>query len=217
MGIGRREFLKFVGMALAGTSIDPATRVFAQGDYFVNQALGLGFIKPAGWMIEAFEDFSHIIEGTIYTDPKVQGAVAADSHKLVAVVSKYGSTSKAGYPERFTPAVAIHVESATDNEELGGLESLMRDAEVLFQRILEDFEMLQNVEALSISKCRAYRFKARFHFRHRKLEPMPVDMVFYVIDAANGRHYTVQGMDSPYIGEGAQRELDRFFSSLRLV
>jgi hypothetical protein len=75
MGIGRREFLQVsLGWPWRGALSIPPRAFSRKGDYFVNQALGLGFIKPAGWMIEAFEDFSHIIEGTIYTDPKVQAA-----------------------------------------------------------------------------------------------------------------------------------------------
>jgi hypothetical protein len=52
MGIGRRDFLKFVGMALAGIVVDPLRAIAVNGNYYVNMRLGLGFEKPDGWRLE---------------------------------------------------------------------------------------------------------------------------------------------------------------------
>jgi hypothetical protein len=71
MGIGRREFLKFVTSALAGSVFAPTAAVFTNNDYYVNQRLGLGFLKPTAWFFEGFRDFSQARNDTIWADERM--------------------------------------------------------------------------------------------------------------------------------------------------
>jgi hypothetical protein len=49
MGVGRREFLKIVGLAFTGTMIDPSLAVVTNKDVYVNKKLGILFYKPSDW------------------------------------------------------------------------------------------------------------------------------------------------------------------------
>ncbi len=47
MGIGRREFLRLTGLALAGLAIDPLKAVAINDNIYVNKKLGILFKKPS--------------------------------------------------------------------------------------------------------------------------------------------------------------------------
>jgi len=60
MGLGRREFMKLAGMALAGTMIDPLKAIGFNKNYYVNKKFGLILEKPEGWNILSYKDFGKL-------------------------------------------------------------------------------------------------------------------------------------------------------------
>src|SRR5688572_10384609 len=65
VGIGRREFLKFVGTgltALASTASPAATSI---GDLYINRKLGIAFRKPTGWHFDDLREMGLIKAGQL--------------------------------------------------------------------------------------------------------------------------------------------------------
>lgn len=58
MKLHRRAFMKSSGIAITGAVTAPISAAVANDDYYMNERLGLGFIKPSNWHIDAFKDFS---------------------------------------------------------------------------------------------------------------------------------------------------------------
>jgi hypothetical protein len=131
------------------------------------------------------------------------------------IVSKYPMAGVG--PERFSPGVVIYLSSVRAQEGLGTFAQIVNTAIEVYQRHLEQFVVLDAPRNVHISKCEAYRAKARFLFRHQRAEPTLVDMDGLFINHADGRSYTIHMFDSPYVGEDAQSELRHFVESLHLV
>src|SRR3989338_2782552 len=62
MGLGRRDFLRLVSLALVGTTMDPLESLKIHDDYYINKKLGLLFEKPADWGYISVADFGKLKE-----------------------------------------------------------------------------------------------------------------------------------------------------------
>ena len=49
MGIGRGEFIRLTGLALAGLAVDPLQSVITYNDTYINKRFGILFEKPSTW------------------------------------------------------------------------------------------------------------------------------------------------------------------------
>jgi hypothetical protein len=49
LGIGRREFLRLTGLAIAGLVVNPLQAVITSNNVYVNKKLGILFQKPESW------------------------------------------------------------------------------------------------------------------------------------------------------------------------
>jgi hypothetical protein len=215
MGIGRRQFLKFVATALGGMAVDPVKAIALNGDYYVNTRLGLGFIKPSEWRFDAFKDFGTMLEGQI-----IEG-LEADAEEefrrdhtstLVATISKYDDSVA-----RFSPSITVF-KNREDRESLGcqSFEPLVWDAIDGFAALLKDYEVVEAPTRCKFSNCTSIRFKSRWLFEHRRIQPTVIDDETLIIDQGSVL-YTIHLYDSPYTGDTTSREFCRFVKSLRIA
>ena len=65
MGIGRRNFLRLIGLALTGLTIDPLQAVITNDDLYINKKLGILFYKPTNWGFLNTKDFGKLKDDQI--------------------------------------------------------------------------------------------------------------------------------------------------------
>jgi hypothetical protein len=215
MGIGRREFLKFVATALGGIVIDPLTPFIVNGDYYVNTTLGLGFIKPSAWKFDLFKDFASILEGQIFQgiEDDAEDEVRRDqASTLVATISKYGDDVA-----RFSPSITVF-KNREDREmlESQNIELLVWDAIDGFSTLLKEYAVIEEPVPRTISNCPAIRFKSRWLFEHRKIEPIIIEDEALAIDQGSVL-YTIHLYDSPETGDSAPSEFRQFVRSVHIA
>jgi hypothetical protein len=213
MGIGRRDFLMFAGMAFGGVITDPLHAIAVSGNYYVNMKLGLGFAKPDKWLFDAFKDFGTLLKGQI-----VEGVSSEDEEAfrkdqtstLVAAISKYDDKYVG-----FSPSITVfkNEEDRADFESLGELVAAALSG---FSSLLKDFTVVSPPEAVQLSNCECLRMKSRWVFQHEHVPSTLIEDETLVIDQ-NPVLYTIHLYDAPSIGEMAQTEFDAFVKSLRIA
>lgn len=216
MGIGKLAFLQFVDEAVgAGSGRERVVR----GDYFVDERLGLGFVKPAHWFIRTFDDFAQLLSGQKASTASMQDDQELEEHlkTLVATISKYelvaGDTEGSG---RFSPSITVH--SNTEHRELvaSDFSAAVWLGIQYFSEILRDYVILEEPSFQAVSMCPAARYTAQFVFEHRFVAPVLVRDKTLMIDQGH-RVYTIHLYDSPTTGEAVGAEFDAFIGSLHLA
>ena len=213
MGIGRRDFVKFAGMALAGIVIDPLRVIAVNGNYYVNTGLGLGFEKPDGWRFDVFKDFATLLKGQV-----VEGVLPEDEETfrkdqastLVAVISKYDDNHLG-----FSPSITVY-KNEEDRADFGSLDELIESAVIGFSSVLKDFTVVSPPERLQLSNCQCIRLKSRWFFQHERIPSTLIEDETLVIDQ-DPVLYTIHLYDAPSIGEVARAEFEDFGRSLRIA
>jgi hypothetical protein len=216
MGIGRREFFKFVAAAFGGMAVDPLQAVAIHGDYFVNTRLGLGFVKPRNWALEAFRDFASELKGQIIQglphDVDEEEFRRDQASTLVATVIKYS-----GAAHRFSPSITVF-KNWEDYPEIRpeGLEKLAQYMIEGYSALLKDYEVLEVPRQFEVSRCKAIRFKSRWVFEHNDIEPVLIEDEALAID--QGSHlFSIHMYDSPATGEATPEEFACFLKSLHIA
>ncbi|MEW4568677.1 hypothetical protein AB1L88_12500 [Tautonia sp. JC769] len=216
MGIGRREFLKFVATALGGLAIEPGREIAVNGDYYVNTRLGLGFVKPGGWTLDVFRDFAAKHEGQVVQN--LPAGVDEEEFRrdqaatMVATISKYGDAVRA-----FGPSITVFKNREDYPSSMpGSLEALARGGIEGWGNLLREYEVLEAPSRGEVSRCACVRFKARWLFEHRDIEPVVVEDETLLIDQGS-LLYTIHLYDSPEAGETAPEEFARFLEGLHLA
>ncbi len=213
MGIGRREFLKFAGMALGGIVLDPLRAVAVNGNYYVNMKLGLGFEKPDRWCLDTSSDFATLLEGQIVENvvPEDEEAFRRDqTSTLVAVISKYGEEFS-----RFSPSITVY-KNEEDRADFASLDDLIDGALKGSSLLLKDYAVIEPPASWELSNCTCMRWKSRWLFQHRKIPATLIDDETLILDQ-DPVLYTIHLYDAPRIGEVAQRAFRRFVKSLRIA
>ena len=220
MGITRRKFIKFIGVALAGLTIDPTKAVAVNHNYYINRKLGLGFIKPDSWYFEKFKDFGHLKEGLILSNFDEELAEELKEEVFddpLAIISKYPASIKV-----FSPSVVVHLEQYGDMREYTDIDEhddLLDMIQVVlngFEILYKDFELLTPPSQMSISECKTWKLVWKYLFEHEDIDPTMVNVVTYFIFSDNGV-YSIYLQDSPTTGENARIEFVDFMSSLHIV
>jgi hypothetical protein len=215
MGIGRRDFLKFVAAALGGLAVDPIRTIAVNGDYYVNARLGLGFIKPSEWAFDAFQDFAPNLEGQILhcLQPDDADEFRRDqASTLVATIVK-----RIDSVPRFSPAITVF-KNQEDYEiiQSKSLEEIALDGVEVWKRLVKNCEVLESPSQCQVSRCHSIRFKCRWVFEHREIQPILIEDETLLIDQGSVA-YTIHLYDSPSTGDATPKEFARFKESLRIA
>jgi hypothetical protein len=215
MGIGRREFLKFAVAALGGLMVDPIKTIAVNGDYYVNAKLGLGFMKPSDWTFDVFKDFATLLDGQIIEgiEPDDEEEFRRDqTSTLVAAIAKYNHSIP-----KFSPSITVF-KNQDDRKVLDSLvlDQFVLDAQDGCTTLLKDYEVIEQQTRCEFSKCDARRFKARWLFQHKSIQPTLIDDETLVIDQGTYL-YSIHLYDSPYTGDIASKKFRQFVESLHIA
>ncbi len=219
MQFGRRTFLKFVGAALAGTSLDPSSTVIQKGGYFVDSRLGFGFKIPDRWYFEAFSGFKQLRDTQRLAEPYCDDQEILEElrQNLQAVISKYPITPITGDENQvFSPSITFFREDNDDLIKEHSFEEIVRKALRGFAIMLTDFECFQEP---TIHRGRDFivaKTKSRFLFEAKGMKSTLIDDEMLFVHYRH-RFYTVHLYDSPYSGDTSQEEFAMFREDLHFA
>jgi len=217
MKLGRREFIKFLTTAIAGSQGWASSEVLRSPRFYADKKLGFGFEIPQGWFLEAFrDDFDELLGGQRLAAPYADDreVMLEASQGLLATLSKYPIE---GDPiKRFSPSMTFFKDSDGCLEEFGDLLGLSSKAIMGFQSLLTDYECIEEPHLVRRSDCVMVRSKSKFLFEHQEIRSVLIDDETFVVHH-QGSVYTIHLYDSPYSGDTAQSEFRLFRESLHIA
>ncbi len=223
MNFGRRSFLKFVGVAIAGTTVSRFDPVISQQNYFIDNRLGFGFIAPKGWEVEAFSGFEsvsrkQIVDTQDRTKEELEIIEEMSSGKgLSVVVSKYPvGLSQAGEKYIFSPSVTFFMEDDAELKNFESLQELCEQSIEGFGSLLKEYQCFDAPQKTQGINFEAVRAKSKFLFECENMDPVMVDDEFMLVHYRN-KIYSIHLYDSPYENDVAQYEFARFKESLHIA
>lgn len=216
MEIGRRKFLKFLGLATAGVVVDPLATIIENNTYYINRRLGFGFNIPQGWEIEAFGDFEVMCDKQFlsgFSEELSKELVNELSDGLVTVIKKYPSSLKIN---QFSPSITFFMSPDDILEEFDTFEDFVGRAIDGFSLVLTGYDVTIPPKAFVGKGFEAFTFKSRYLFEHKDISGVLIDDEVWIIHH-NGLIYTIHMYDTPYDGDDTQVEFEQFKSSLHIA
>lgn len=217
MNLGRREFLKFVTAAIAGTQAKSTAGMYRSPTFYADKKLGFAFEIPQGWHLEAFrEDFDKLLGGQKLAPPYEgdKEVMQEVSQGLLATLSKYPLE---GDPlKRFSPSITFFKDDDSYLEECEDLLDFSSKAISGFGHLLTNYECMEEPRFIRRSDCVMVRSKSKFLFEHEEIEPVLVDDETFIVHHHRSL-YTIHLYDSPYSGDTTQNEFRLFRKSLHIA
>ena len=220
MGIGRREFLKFSSLALAGLTVDPLNAVTINNNVYVNKKLGILFHKPNDWGFIAIKDFGKIkneqIIGEVLED--MQEELWQELGDPICVATKYHQ-DKPEYKGVFSPTITLNITPKEELESLGHetFEELIEISGSGAFMILKDFQIVKKYDPYFISNCKFYEYDAEYLFEHIEInEPLKVELKVLKAEH-NGFYYDFNCHQSKAQNQLSDKEFEDFKKSIKLI
>ena len=219
MGLGRREFLRLFGAAIASASATPTSALAVCDDLYINRRLGIAFQKPAGWVFANIQQMKELKDGQILglDDPEEARAFLEATDVPLLMISKAQLDST---PDQFTPGVTVFREIADTTEADYSDKIALLDTSNFdianCETLLKGFQVLSPPCSTIISGCDAVSYEAKFLFEHELITPTLVRMKSLMI-AQGPMYYTLRMYDSPYIGGEQVFDYSDFVSQIRIV
>lgn len=220
MGIGRREFLKLAGLALAGLVVDPLQAVVTTDNIYINKKLGILFHKPDAWGFVSVKDFGRLKDAQILGNgwDEIKDEVWQDLGDPICVVTKYYQ-DRPGLKGIFSPTITLNITPRSDLEDIEAesFEELIRISEQSAAQLLKGFKVIKRYEPYTISGCRFFEFDAEYMFEHIEIsEPLKVELKVLKAEH-NSFYYDFNLQQSSAQGQTAHREFEEFRQSIRLI
>ena len=219
MGLGRREFMKLIGLALAGTTIDPLKAIAINQNYYVNKKFGLILEKPDNWDFVSHKDFGKLKEVQLLSDDyePIKDEVWEELTDPILTIAKYGLNDDR-YKCKFSPAINIWINQKTEIEEdlYDSFREIAEESFIGIQQIIKDFEVIQDVTPCVISNSEAYETKSRWLYVNTECNiSVTCDMWSFLVDHGD-HYYGINMIDSKDIGENENGTFDEFIKTVKL-
>ncbi len=220
MGIGRREFLRLTGLALAGLTIDPLKAVTINDNIYVNKKLGILFEKPSDWGFVAVKDFGRIKNEQVVGAGLDEAAeeIWEELGDPICITTKYFQ-DKPEYKGNFSPTITLNITPKQELEYLGHetFEELMEMSAYGTSMILKDFQVIKKYEPYLISNCKFYEYDAEYLFEHTEIiEPLKVELKVLKTEH-NGFYYDFNCHQSKTQKQFADKEFEEFKKTIKLI
>ena len=220
MGIGRRNFLKFTGLALTGVVVNPLQSVIVNDDVYVNRKLGILFYKPIGWGFVAVKDFGKIKQEQIlangWDDSKDE--VYEDLVDPICIATKYYEDIPEN-EKKFSPTITLNITHKSELIDLGyeSFEELMELSLLGVSSLLKDFRVVRKYPSYELSGSKFYEYDAEYMFEHVDLvEPLKVELKVLKTEH-NDYYYDFNCHQSTSQNQIASKEFEDFKKTIKLI
>lgn len=220
MGLGRREFLRLTGIALAGLAIDPLTAVAINDNSYVNKKLGILFEKPHDWGFIAIKDF-----GKLKNEQVIGAGLDETAEEIweelgepICIATKYFN-DQPEYKGVFSPTITLNITPKQELEDLGfeTFEELMEMSEYGVSHLLKDFRVVKRYDPVFISNCKFYEYDAEYLFEHIEIDT-PIKVELKVLTGEhNGFYYDFNCHQSKTQNQTAADEFEKFKGTIKLI
>ena len=220
MGIGRREFVRLTGLALAGLSLDPLQSVAVNQDAYINRKLGVLFYKPRDWGFISVKDF-----GKLKSKQIIGGGLEETSEEIwnelgdpICVMTKYYEDR----PEQkglFSPTITVNITPKSELAEVDyeSFEELIELSGYGISLVLKDFRIIKSYDPYISSGCRFYELDAEYMFEHVEInEPLKVELKVLKAEH-NGFYYDFSCHQCKTQNQVADKEFNEFLKTIRMI
>ena len=224
MGIGRRQFVKLMGIALAGLSVDPLKAVAINSDSYVNKKFGFLLVKPKGWDFVSVKDF-----GELKADQLLSEEFEPDKNEVwqqlgdpVILIAKY-ALDKPGYDSKFSPAISVfithkkEIQEIFEEDENQDLESLVYVTDMATQRIVKDYKSVKEIQPFELSKCDGFDSLWTWTFESIKHKKSLTCQTWSIMIEKGDYLYSFNMIDSKQVGENEIETFKEFVSTIKIV
>ncbi len=225
MGLGRRKFLEYMSIALAGLSIDPLKSIAVNSDNYVNKKFGFLLTKPKSWDFVSIKDFGKLKNDQLLSDDfePNKDDVWQELGDPVLVIAKYG-LDKSEYSDKFSPAITVFINHKNDIIDLyedeyiqGDLEKIVGMVAYGSSRIFKDYTTIRNISPYNLSGCNGYDSEWTWTFEsiehkknwHCKTWSIMVEKGDYI--------YSFNMIDSAQAGEIEDQNFKNFVETIKIV
>ena len=223
MGIGRREFLRLTGVALAGLFIDPLQAVAVNDNVYVNKKLGILFHKPQEWGFVVVKDFGKLRSNQIIGEglDMTPEEIWEELGEPICIATKYWQ-GKEEHKNIFSPTIQLYItpkEEIERDEELAHrcFEEIMALSREGISRILKEFKVVKEYVPYQISNCTFFEYDAEYLFEHIDLaEPLSVELKVLRAEH-NGFYYYFNCHQSKAQNQYADQEFEDFKKTIKLI
>jgi len=213
MGLGRREYLQFLGAAAISLILNPGSAVSINNSLYINRKLGVAFYAPERWHFADVKEMGEVIEGQINaTENELAKEILRDEPLPILTISRDVLGSK----KQFTPGITIYLNRCAYEKSEFDLEREVKYDNWQTKKICEEFEMLSDFVQRDLSGCNAIEYTASFLFKHELTTPTKVRMRSMYIDH-HPACYAIRMFDSPYINGDFVFSYDDFLENFKLV
>jgi hypothetical protein len=217
MGVGRREFLRLAGLALAGLTISPLKAVAVNRNYYVNKKFGIMFEKPEDWGFVLVTDYEKHRNAQILPEEITEEQKRELAENPAFIVTKYWQDTPE-YIGRFSPTIIGNIQHKSElGFEFTDFEHLIGLSGHGMGHLLKDFQITGGEGPFLISNCKAYIRTAHYLFEHIEMrEPVRTNMKTLMIEHKD-YYYFISMHDSEQANETTQEEFDNFMQTIKLV
>ncbi len=217
MGVGRREFLKLTGAALAGLAIDPLQAVVTHENVYINKSLGILFYKPDNWGFVNVKDFGKIKDEQILGNglEEIKEKIWDELGDPICIATKY-PYDLPEYKGIFSPTITLNI---TPKEEFGSssFEQVIKMSQLGVTMLLKDFKVLKRHEPYAISGSRFYEFDSEYIFEHVDLNHHLKVELKTLKTEHNGIYYDFNCHQSFAQNQNAVKEFEEFKKTIKLI
>lgn len=220
MGVGRLEFLRLMGLALAGLAIDPLKAVVTNDNIYVNKRFGIIFHKPEEWSYIHVSDFGRLMDGQILPEwiEEDKNEIWQELGSPICISTKY-PIDDPRYKGVFSPTITLQVTPKSEMEALGfhSFEEILDQSAEGTTYLLKDFRVLKRYEPQTINGSVLHEFDTEYTFEHEELE-VPLKVELKALKAEhNGCYYDFNCHQSRMQNQIAEREFEEFKKSIQLI
>jgi len=220
MGIGRREFLKLISIALAGLAVNPLQAVVTNDNLYINKKSGILFYKPDTWGFIKIKDFGKIKDEQILGNgwEEMKDEVFEDLGDPICIATKH-YIDKPENKGIFSPTITLHITPKEELKYLGheSFEELMEMSEYGTSSLLREFKVIRRYDPYLISECKFYEYDAEYLFEHVDLEkPLKVELKVLKTEH-NGFYYDFNFHQSSAQNQIANEAFEEFKKTIKLI
>lgn len=220
MGLGRREFLRLMSLALAGLAVDPLKAVVTNENVYVNKRFGIMFNKPEGWSYIHVQDFGRLMEDQILPEwiEEEKEEVWRELGSPICIATKY-PLDLPEYKGVFSPTITLQVTPKSEIEALGfhSFEEVLEKSALGTETLLKDFHVRKRHDPQMVNGSILHEFDAEYMFEHVELDgPLKVELKAIKAEH-NGCYYDFNCHQSRAQNQIAEREFEEFKNSIQLV
>lgn len=220
MGIGRLEFIRLSGLALAGTIINPLQAVITHDEYYINKKLGIMFTIPKTWGFVKVKDFGKIKDGQILDGhyESIKYEVYEDLGSPICIVSKYYE-DLSEHDGLFSPTIILKVYPKSEFNSYGhkNFEELVNWSRHHSDSVLKEDKIIKEYEPYTSNNCLFFEHDSEYLFEHAELEkPIKIEQKSIKFEHQN-LYYQFSCHQSTETNQIAIQEFEEFKKSIILI